>query len=209
MIKQNLFIQQTYIALQNVLSDAEMLSLLGKFSYNEKKLKEALNSLLQLKVLRQMHYEAMGQSRLATAQLKQARNTLLAIFRIHQDTAKLAYKREADYHDHLNICGKRRKATADWLADAERFYELVPAAMMDKYNVPLEELTQTKQMVQQVMQLLATQALAKARAQDLTQQKQQQMEKMELWMRQFYKVAKVALSDSPQQMEALGIVVPS
>ena len=60
-----------------------------------------------------------------------------------------------------------------------------------------------------VMQLLAAQALAKARAQDLTQQKQQQMEKMELWMRQFYKVAKVALSDAPQQMEALGIVVPS
>lgn len=209
MIKQNVFIQQTFIALRNALTMPELLSKLGRFSYNEKTLKDAISRLQQLKALMQLHREASAQSRMATAQLKQAKSTLAALFSIHKDTARLAYKREAAYEDHLQICGRRKSTIADWLEHAERFYAFVPPAMMEKYNVSQEELAQAKLMVQQVMDLLAAQASAKGKAQDLTQQKQQRMEEMELWMRQFYKIAGVALSDSPQQMEALGVVVPS
>jgi NADH:ubiquinone oxidoreductase subunit D len=70
--------------------------------------------------------------------------------------------------------------------------------MMEKYHVSQEELTQASQMVQQVMDLLAAQASARSQIQDLTQQKKRQMEEMESWMRQFFKIAGVALSDSLQ-----------
>ncbi|MDF9796095.1 polyhydroxyalkanoate synthesis regulator protein [Catalinimonas alkaloidigena] len=102
-----------------------------------------------------------------------------------------------------------KNATIEWLNQAERFYATVPQAMLLKYNVREEELNQASQMVQQVMELLALQASAKAKVQDLTQQRNQQLEVMKQWMQQFMQIAKVATKDSPQQMEALGIVVPS
>lgn len=209
MKNQKQFIQQMFVALHNALSNPALLSMLSKFNYNEKRLNEGMSGLQKLKSLGQLRDEASEQSRMATARLNQTKSTLLALFNVHLETARLAYKREAEYEDHLKICGRRKNATTEWLSQAERFYATVPQPMMEKYHVPQEELTQTHQMVQQVMELIAMQSSAKAKVQDLTQQRNQQLEAMKHWMQQFLKIAQIALSENPQQMEAMGIVVPS
>jgi hypothetical protein len=58
------------------------------------------------------------------------------------------------------------------------------------------------------MELLAAQAKAKSRVQELTKQRNEQVEILDKWMRDFMKVAGVALGESPQQLEALNKVVP-
>ncbi|WPP52205.1 hypothetical protein [Catalinimonas niigatensis] len=207
MKKLNLFMKDSYIALHNALTTPSMLTLLAKFGYNEKKIREAMDRLQQIKQIILLRNEASNVSRSATRNLQLAKDTLLSLFNIHLETARLAFKREADYHDDLNICARRKGATMDWLEQAERFYATVPQPMMEKYNVLPQELEQASQLLVQVMDLMAAQSSAKSREQELTKQRNEQVEALKIWMRQFMRVAEVALSESPQQLEALNKVV--
>jgi hypothetical protein len=207
MKKLNVFMKDSYVALYNALTTPALLSLLSKFGYNEKKIRDAMERLQNIKQIGLLRNEASQVSRNATRNLQVAKDTLAAMFQIHIETARLAFKREAGYEDHLGICSRRKSATMDWLEQAERFYATVPQPMMEKYNVLPQELEQAGQLLVQVMELLAAQSKAKSREQELTKQRNEQVEALRLWMRQFMKVAEIALSESPQQMEALGKVV--
>lgn len=208
MKKLNLFMKDNYIALYNVLTTPELLSILSRFGYSEKKIRDAMERLQSIKQLGLLRNEASNVARDATRNLQVAKETLLALFNIHLETARLAFKREAEYHDNLNICARRKGATIDWLEQAETFYASVPTPMMEKYNVTAEELAQARELVSQVMELLAAQSKAKSRVQELTKQRNEQVEILDKWMRDFMKVAGVALGESPQQLEALNKVVP-
>ncbi|MDF9796096.1 hypothetical protein OKW21_001359 [Catalinimonas alkaloidigena] len=109
MKNQQKFIKQLFVALYNVLSNPELVSLFSKFNYNEKRLREGMSDLDTLKSLTQLRDKAAEEARAATARLNQAKTTLLALFNIHLETARLAYKREAEQVDHLKICGRRKK----------------------------------------------------------------------------------------------------
>lgn len=199
--------KDSYIALHNALTTPALLSLLSKFGYNEKKIRDAMERLQSIKQIGLLRNEASNVARDATRNLQVAKDTLAALFQIHIETARLAFKREAEYKDNLNICTRRKGATMDWLEQAERFYATIPQPMMEKYNVLPQELEQASQLLVQVMDLLAAQSKAKSRVQELTKQRNEQVEALRIWMRQFMKIAEIALSESPQQLEALNKVV--
>ncbi|MEK6476720.1 hypothetical protein WJR50_04260 [Catalinimonas sp. 4WD22] len=208
MKKLNLFMKDAYVVLHNVLSTPSLLSSMAKFGYNEKRVKESMERLQLIKQIALLRNEAISLSKSTTRNLQIAKETLISLFQIHIETARLGFKREAEYEDHLNICNRRKSGTIDWLEQAETFYASVPTPMMEKYNVTAEELAQARQLVSQVMDLLAAQSKAKSRVQELTKQRNQQTEILDKWMRDFMKVASVALGESPQQLEALNKVVP-
>ena len=95
----------------------------------------------------------------------------------------------------------------DILAQAETFYTQIPVPMMEKYHVPRKELNEATKMVTKVRELQALQRHTQAQVQSLTQQRLQAIESLQTWMRRFMTVAKVALEEQPQQLEALNQTV--
>ncbi|WKN31787.1 hypothetical protein PZB74_00245 [Porifericola rhodea] len=207
MKKISLFMKDTYIALQNALYTPEILNALSRYGYSEKKIKGAMERLQHVKQVGIARDEASRYARAATRNLQLAKASLKELFQIHIETARLAFKREADYSDDLHICVRIKGGTMEWLAQVERFYANVPIEMMEKYHVPKEELEQVAVMQSRVMELMASQSANKSKEQELTQQRNAEIKALELWMRHFMKIAEVALNDSPQQLEALNKVV--
>lgn len=75
--------------------------------------------------------------------------------------------------------------------------------------VTREELLAAKVGIVAIENARAAYVLAKGEAQNATQVKNAAFKKLDAWMREFYAVAKVALYDTPQLMEALGKKVKS
>ena len=120
----------------------ELLATLERFTYDAKAIQEALAIYERIEKLTRQREQALEVQYQTTQLLQQAKEELLYLFRIHADTARLAYRREAQYQDTLNLSAAAPRETAACLRHIKRFYAHVPVAMMTKYHVPQKELAQ-------------------------------------------------------------------
>ena len=80
---------------------------------------------------------------------------------------------------------------------------------MAKHQVKAEELKQAQAAIEALMALKGSRQKVKASAEEVTRMKNQSIEDLRKWLRNFHAVAKIATEDAPQLREAYGIVVPS
>ena len=207
MEKQNYFLQRTLITLTNARNTPELLTPLAQYSYTADKIEEAMSLYDRVADLTRQRERAQEAQYQATQLLNTAKDELLYLFKIHADTARLAYQREAEHQDTLRITRTLPRETSACLEHIRRFYAHVPAPMMAKYRVSSKELTETTQLVERVQELLALQKKAMSQPQQLTEVRQRTFAELQAWMRRFNKIARVAFEDQPQQREALGQTV--
>ena len=205
---QDQFLQRVYIALTNALNVPQLLATLAQYTYDANKIGEGLGLYHRIENLARQREQAQEAQYRTTQLLNEAKEELLSLFKIHADTARLAYQREAaQYQDTLRLTGPVPRATAACLKHIKRFYAHIPAPMMDKYRVARKELNQGVQLVERVQELLALQKKTMSQPQQLTEARQQAFTELQTWMRRFDKMAGIALDDQPQQREALGQTV--
>lgn len=206
MPKQNQFLNQTFLALTNTLTTPLLLAILQTYGYDEKAIKGGLAIHAKIETTTEARDAAYGIARRTTRSLQQAKDTLSSLFSSHLSIARTAFAREG-FVDDLKITKRQQKSTADWLAQAKKFYAHVPTEIMEKYHVPKKELDEAQKMVGKVMELLALQQKTKSQAQQLTQDRQTAYDELHVWMKKFIGIARVVFADQPQQLEALGLVV--
>lgn len=205
--KQDQFLQRTRLALTNALTTPELLTALAQYTYDAEKIREGLALYDRVEDLTRQRERAQEAQYQATQLLNAAKDELLYIFRIHTDTARLAYRREAKYQDTLGVASAPPRETAACLAHIKRFYAHVPAPMMTKYHVPQKELTQATQLAARVEELLALQKKSMSQSQQISDVRQRTLKELQTWMRRFDKITLIAFDEQPQQREALGKTV--
>ena len=209
MVKQNVLLEESYGALTNAVHNPELLAALSGFGYDEVKLREGLTRHTTVKQITQQREQATHTARETAVLYQRSKERMIEQFQLHRDTARFAYRREAQYTDHLKLTGSRETTTANLMVQAETFYRNVPVAMMEKYRVSRKELNETAKLVTQVRDLKAMRNHTQSQVQSLTQARLQALEALQTWMRHFMTVAKVALAEQPQQLEALNQTVAS
>ena len=206
---QNVVLDEAYLAITNALNIPELRGPLSRYGYDEARLRDGLTYHTTVKQLTQQREQATRTARETVALYQESKDRLLDLFQTHRDTARLAFKREPAYTDYLKLTQRRKRATTDMLAQAETFYLNVPVAMMEKYRVPRKELNEAAKLVTQVRDLRALRNHTQGQVQSLTQSRLRALEALQTWMRRFLTVAKVALEENPQYLEALNQTVAS
>lgn len=132
-------------------------------------------------------------------------------FREHFTLAKLAFADQRPMRKSLGLHQGKASRRVEWVKQVTGFYqELVRNPKpMAKYGVPKAKLEQMLASAQSAMVLLIEQQQAKGDAQRATQHKQQSLQELKQWCRNFQRIAEVALQDDPQLLEVLGKTVPS
>ena len=82
-------------------------------------------------------------------------------------------------------------------------------AGLARFGVTTENLQQTQALVNDVEKKHNIQLQEKGEAQQATKVRDEAFDTMQEWMSDFVAVARIALEDSPQYLEVLGIVEPS
>ncbi len=208
-IKETYFLNQVDVAVDNALNTPEILEQLAVYGYDEKKIKQGRAMRVELDELMMQQEDAHLAAKDATRVLNEARQQADTMFSTHLSIARIAFKDDPTFWNALKLGQARERGLPDWMVQIQRFYTriVVVAKEMEKYNVPQKELIETRKLIAQIGNLQRLQKKAKGQAQVATQNKAKAINDLELWMRRFFRIARVALDQNPQQLEMLGVVV--
>ncbi len=203
------FIRQSCLMLESAASLPELQSQLAQFTYGAARLKEG--RLLYQKAIdtKRRQRETANQQLQATRILNEAREKAKGLYRKHIATARLAFGKDPDAIQKLGLEGERKRTHSEWILQATDFYHTVTsyAQVLSKYNVPAKELAEARKLIAHITTLEVLQKEAISQAQIATRHKNTAVDALEIWMRKFIKVARIAFQDDPQRLEAMGITV--
>ncbi|MEM9672063.1 MAG: hypothetical protein AAF992_05680 [Bacteroidota bacterium] len=207
-VKEAYFLNQVDVAVDNALSTPEILSQLEVYGYDAKKIKQGQAMRRALDELMMQQEDAHLAAKDATRVLNEVRQQAETMFGTHLSIARIAFRDDTTFWNALKLGQARERNLPDWLVQVQRFYTriVVVAKEMEKYNVPQKELIETRKLIAQIGNLQRLQKKAKGQAQMATQAKNMAINDLEIWMRRFIRIARVALEENPQQLEMLGFV---
>ena len=197
------------LAIHSARQDADMLRQLSTCSFDAKKFKEGEKLCDDVRSFTAQQEEARRQAKGATKTLRETRAHIHTRYMYHLSLARTVFKTNDKAQDELGLKGVRSSRLENWLKQTRDFYRnaLSYAETLEQYGIPRHEMEESQILLGQMIELLSLQKQTLSRAQVLTQKKQELLVQLEQWYRKLIKLARIALEDSPQQMEALGIKV--
>lgn len=202
------------VALDNAQSDVILKDALAVFGYDAERI-DAGRALLDAAQSAQETMAAeYGDQYEATDALQAAFDTANTTYMRHVKVARIALQDERGAAQALALTGRRKRTIPGWLDQARQFYDnaLGDEAILTAlghFGITAEALEAAQAEVDAVATANAAQEREKGEAQDATKARDEAMGALDGWMSDFRAIARVALEDRPQQLEKLGIQVPS
>lgn len=202
------------VAINNALTDESLQTALAAFGYTSERLQEG-------KALRDTAWALCQQQKIAYGELFTARDGLKKAHRQAQErymqcikVARVALRYDRGAAQKLDLMVQRRRIQAEWIAQAQQFYGNALAdpevlAKLASFGITQELLEQGAQLVDKVDTHYAAQQQRKGTAQDATSARDNALDALNFWMRDFRAIMRVALKDRPQLLEKLGVLVRS
>ncbi|MEQ9440027.1 MAG: hypothetical protein RIG62_13310 [Cyclobacteriaceae bacterium] len=199
------------LSLSNALGYVPLKKPLATFSYDRPKLLKGQSLLEKVLELQSTKDDTYGAQKDATDAINQEWATLKTLFNEHRQLARLAFKDQRGVLTQLKLDTRLKTAFSGWITQATAFYGKIGqhSEGMARYGVNTEVLHGAQSRLEALLGLYSQQSQRKAEAQHITEQRNKALKDLDHWMRDFYRIAKVALQDEPQLLEMLGYVVPA
>ncbi len=153
-----------------------------------------------------------GEQFAATEVFRQAFAEAAILVMRHLKIGRVAFKN----HNHLlmtaELIGERKATYTGWLGQTRLFYDVAlekPAAapLLANFGLSTEILTATRTTVESVHTLKIDQIHKSGAAQEATDKRDRVIEVLDAWVSDLVVMARLALADSPQILEKMGIKV--
>lgn len=154
------------------------------------------------------------ESREASLEYMNTYNELQASFKEHRDKTLIFFKSRPEVLVRLSVNGQFPRKYNDFFDKVRLYYTTIkndPALQTE-----LDKIKLTANLVDECLALLEELLVKRshfdkelAESQDMTKSKNAALLALKDWMDEFYSIAKVALYDQPQLLEALGVFVRS
>ncbi|GET31402.1 hypothetical protein PbJCM13498_02650 [Prolixibacter bellariivorans] len=207
-------LERNRVALENAEQQPEIASAMSELGYDATKIAEG-------KTLLAENQQAYNFNKTEDDETSEAYNSFTAnydaideIYRKHRKKAKVIYRKDPLMLAKLNIDGSIPRSYAKWLEAVQKFYTeaIADTAIQEKLaslKISLEELNATQAQIGELKTTRASYRREVGESQEATKKKDAAFAKIDDWMSEFYAVARIALEDQPQLLEALGKVVKS
>lgn len=202
------FFAQANVLLTNAQEHADIAAALDAYGYDAATLAEGQALLDTARGLYDAQIREYGEQHAATQAFVDASEAADKDYGDHRRLAKLAFKSDAQRKTDLHLNERKPQAFNPWYEQARHFYTAILAdteaqTELARYKITPEDLSAAQAQVEQVSTLKNTQEQEKSEAQDATQERNASIEALDEWLGDFRVVARIALEDSPQLMEAL------
>lgn len=208
------FLSESRDLIDNSGSDPGIMTKLAGFGFTEAKV-AALKALLQeCDTLQSVQMKEYGDQVAATSELNTLWNQADQTYMNTLKVARVALRGTTRPGKEILLYGPRLRSFTGWVEQAKRFYDnlLRDNELMNKmteYGYTPEKLQQEAALMEQVYQKHLQQVKEMGEAQEATKTRDQKLDELAVSISDFRAIVKVALSDSPQQLEKLGILVRS
>lgn len=145
---------------------------------------------------------------------KQKKTELDDLYKTHRKKAKVVFLKDSLTASKLGVTGTLNKAYVAWLDTVTKFHTIAAADVdiqtkLELFKVTLEDINKGVTLIDEVKAARAEYLREKGESEDATKAKDAAFSTLADWMSEFYAVAKIALEDNPQLLEALGVTVRS
>ncbi len=203
---------QFSILIANATRHPKVKQKMEQYGYTATRIQEGQNLIDQLTLLQHEKESCYSQGNALKQQLKNDVKALKALYIEHLTIARFAFRGNAYMEAQLQLKGSRKKDWAGWTAQILSYYSRVEAegmAAMKKHGAKAEEMAQGKAMAEALTAIYQQKKSNAGDAQSATQKRDDVFKALNRWAGNFKKVARIALQDDPQLLEALGMVIPS
>lgn len=200
------------VALENVETQSEIATIMAEFGYDTALIEEGKNLFTQTRQVYDMNVKEDDETSQAYSNFTEKRNSLADTYSLHRKKAKVIFRKEAEIMKRLSLDGTIPAAYVSWLETVKKFYTEVLAdtalqTKLSRLKITVEELNAANTLVGELESARAVYMKEKGESQDATKQKDSIFAQLDDWMSEFYAVARIALEDNIQLLEALGIIV--
>lgn len=208
------FMERSRVALTNAEKHKKIKSALAEYDYDEVKIAEGWQFHKRGKAARKLVKDEKKESKNSSLSYRKAYDALQPLFKRHRDLSLIYFKKKPELLVRLGVQGDYPSAYTDFFEKAESFYTNI----QDHADIQTEVL-KIKITPEIVSDCLAKHKILLAEranydkeigeSQDATVVKNEALLELKNWMDDFDRNAKVALYDTPQMLEVLGIFVRS
>lgn len=204
-------LERIRLAIEGIQKHPALLKKVAKHGYDLKEIRKGQALLEQVKLCDTVKSDNIGGQKKATEDFTQIRQAINQQYEYHLNVARLALRDDRSLWDTLQLKGARKQNIGLWFKQLHAFYGNIHrvAEAMSFRGVSREELGQVQAMVEAAAALRVQQAYNRSEAQSATEQKKKLKRELDLWMRDFIYIARFVTKDNAQQLESLGLVVPS
>lgn len=199
------------LIISGALANPEVLKQLAALGYDRKAILAGQKQLLKVKSQQQVRESGENSQKASTQSMRQSYQEADARYLSHVKLARLIVPANSQVWNNLQLTGRRRKDLAGWMMQTEAFYQHAPAVaeLLAQRGITPEELTQTQAMIEAVGEARVEQNRQRGDKQVAKVRRDQERKALQQWMTKFVRAARYAFAEDKQQLEALGIVVPS
>lgn len=203
------YLQQVRLAIQNGQSP-DIAAALAVYGYDAAKTSAGTPLLANAEAMQAAQKKEYSEQHAATTALGEAWKAADKTYGIHRKLAKLALRDDPDGQKALMLHEPKAQTLDPWLGQAGVFYKnLLESAdllaAMAVYNITDLMLTAARDAVVQVAVLNGDQEREKSEAQRATKSRDAALDALDVWYNEFRTLARIALEDDPQRLEALGL----
>ncbi len=208
------FLEKANGALVNVLANSEIASLMSEFTYNAEKIMEGEALLAETQAAWKSNKQEGDEMSAAYSVYNGKMEELETRYSLDRRKAKTVFRKDDEVMKQLLLKGRIPGAYDKFMTVCSTLYSEAGEnadllAKLARMKITAETMAEGAAHVEEVRDARNTYQNERSESEQATLVKDAAMAKLDDWMDDFYAVAKIALDDQPQYLEALGIRVRS
>lgn len=197
--------------ISGVKNNPEIQGQMNRYGYTPDRIAEGEALLTEAKEQVADHAGKYSHKYVSTDEVEKKRKASYSAYMVTLKVVRVAFRNHPGRLTEFNAVGRRRRSLSGWLNDARVLYTNLlndPDALtkMEQYGYTVERLQVERQQVEEVALLHSKQLGNMGEAQQSTQDRDRAIDAACDWFSDFRAIARIALYDRPQWIEALGII---
>lgn len=207
-------LEQYRVTFENTESQPKIASTMAEYGYDSTKVAEGKALYDTTRLAFDSNKTETDQEAAAYAVFASKEDQLDKIYSEHRRKAKVVFRKDSVTADKLEISGSVPLAYIKWLESVRKFYTISVSNTdiqnnLSRLKITPDGLNTAQALIPEVEAARAAYLKEKGESQDATALKDSAFARLDDWMSEFYAVAKIAMEDNPQLLEALGKLVRS
>ena len=194
---------------ENLSKEGDLKTELAEYGYDENKISEGKALYNEARKYFDINLKETREETSASLAFQEKYQNIQKKYSVHRKKARIIFEENEEALRQLKLKGNASRAIASAMEEMRAFYQLLDTT--PSLLTPLKQLKISEQDVKSQLQefpevekAYASYLQEKGESQQATKDKNKAFEALDKWMSKFYKVAKIALEDRPQLLEALG-----
>ncbi|MFN0047673.1 MAG: hypothetical protein ACKVOU_00970 [Cytophagales bacterium] len=199
------------IAIENAVSQADLSTELAKRGYDSLEMTQAKVLLQKAEELHLSKKDKYGDKYEAKDDFDTLKEAIADEYEDHSDLARIALKNDRGDLEKLQLNAKKKLSFSGWIGQVKAFYTNALASVDIKAALAKKGITEAElqAVAAQIVDLEKKEAIKfekKGAAQNSTAERDDAIDELLEWYKEFIDTAKVTFKKSPQLLEKLGIV---